>query len=71
MITVSALSFERRPIVGGAAMTEEFHPGFCASTFSYLIPRMSLKDEPLIGSPPTPTLVDTPIPNAFICEAAS
>ena len=28
---------ERRPIVGGAAVTEEFHPGFRASTFSYLM----------------------------------
>ena len=28
---------ERRAIVGGAAVTEEFHPGFRASTFSYLM----------------------------------
>lgn len=28
---------ERRPVVGGAAVTEEFHPGFRASTFSYLM----------------------------------
>ena len=28
---------ERRSIVGGAAVTEEFHPGFRASTFSYLM----------------------------------
>jgi phytoene dehydrogenase-like protein len=28
---------ERRGIVGGAAVTEEFHPGFRASTFSYLM----------------------------------
>lgn len=28
---------ERRPIIGGAAVTEEFHPGFRASTFSYLM----------------------------------
>ena len=33
--------------------------------------RISLKEEPLIGSPPIPTLVDTPIPSSFICEAAS
>lgn len=28
---------ERRPALGGAAVTEEFHPGFRASTFSYLM----------------------------------
>ncbi|MGF7007977.1 phytoene desaturase family protein [Shinella sumterensis] len=28
---------ERRHIVGGAAVTEEFHPGYRASTFSYLM----------------------------------
>jgi phytoene dehydrogenase-like protein len=26
---------ERRPIIGGACVTEEFHPGFHTSTFSY------------------------------------
>jgi phytoene dehydrogenase-like protein len=30
-----ALALERRPIVGGACVTEEFHPGFRTSTFSY------------------------------------
>jgi len=29
--------FERRPIVGGAAVTEEFHPGFRNSTASYTV----------------------------------
>jgi glycosyltransferase involved in cell wall biosynthesis len=33
--------------------------------------RMSRKLEPLIGSPPMPTLVETPMPSAFIWDAAS
>jgi phytoene dehydrogenase-like protein len=28
---------ERRPMVGGAAVTEEFHPGYRASTISYVV----------------------------------
>ncbi len=28
---------ERRAVVGGAAVTEEFHPGFCNSTASYTV----------------------------------
>ena len=32
---------------------------------------MSTNELPLIGSPPMPTLVVTPTPSAFICEAAS
>jgi len=28
---------ERRPVVGGAALTEEFHPGFRNSVYSYLV----------------------------------
>ena len=28
---------EQRSIVGGAAVTEEFHPGFRNSTFSYVV----------------------------------
>jgi phytoene dehydrogenase-like protein len=31
------LVLERRPIVGGAAVTEEFHPGFRNSTASYVV----------------------------------
>ena len=31
------LVLERRPVVGGAAVTEEFAPGFRASTFSYVM----------------------------------
>ena len=30
-----------------------------------------MKEEPLIGSPPMPTLVETPIPSAVIWDAAS
>jgi hypothetical protein len=33
--------------------------------------QVSRKDEPLIGSPPMPTEVDTPMPSSFICAAAS
>ena len=28
---------ERRPVVGGAAVTEEFHPGYRNSVFSYVV----------------------------------
>jgi phytoene dehydrogenase-like protein len=38
--------FERRPIVGGAAVTEEFHPGFRNSTASYTV---SLLHPKIIG----------------------
>jgi phytoene dehydrogenase-like protein len=31
------LVLERRPLIGGAAVTEEFSPGFRTSTFSYLM----------------------------------
>ena len=31
------LVLERRPVIGGAAVTEEFSPGFRASTFSYVM----------------------------------
>jgi len=31
------LVLERRPVIGGAAVTEEFAPGFRASTFSYVM----------------------------------
>src|SRR5213596_2367816 len=34
---LSAAVFERRGIVGGAAVTEEFHPGFRNSTASYTV----------------------------------
>lgn len=34
---LKTLVLERRHIVGGAAVTEEFHPGFRASTFSYIM----------------------------------
>ncbi len=35
--------FERRPIVGGAAITEEFHPGFRNSTASYSVSLLNPK----------------------------
>ena len=34
---LKVLVLERRGIVGGAAVTQEFHPGFRASTFSYIM----------------------------------
>src|SRR5450631_3252696 len=34
---LSVAIFERRGIVGGAAITEEFHPGFRNSTASYTV----------------------------------
>ncbi|MFC4726686.1 phytoene desaturase family protein [Coralloluteibacterium thermophilus] len=37
--------FERRPVLGGAAVTEEFHPGFRNSTCSYTV---SLLDPDII-----------------------
>jgi phytoene dehydrogenase-like protein len=37
------LVLERRPVVGGAAVTEEFHPGYRCSTASYVV--SLLRDE--------------------------
>ena len=34
---LSVTLFERRPIFGGTAVTEEFHPGFRNSTASYTV----------------------------------
>src|SRR5437762_13505256 len=34
---LSVAVFERRSVVGGAAVTEEFHPGFRNSTASYAV----------------------------------
>ncbi|MEO0436384.1 MAG: NAD(P)/FAD-dependent oxidoreductase [Pseudomonadota bacterium] len=39
------LVLERRPVIGGATLTEEFHPGFKNSVFSYLV---SLLDQAVI-----------------------
>ena len=35
--------FERRGLVGGAAVTEEFHPGFRNSTASYTVSLLNPK----------------------------
>jgi phytoene dehydrogenase-like protein len=43
------LVLERRDVIGGAAVTEEFAPGFRTSTFSYV---MSLL-HPKVIRPPT------------------
>jgi phytoene dehydrogenase-like protein len=34
---------ERRPVVGGAAVTEEFHPGFRNSTAAYTVSLLQAK----------------------------
>jgi phytoene dehydrogenase-like protein len=34
---LKTLVLERRPMVGGAAVTEEFHPGYRTSTISYVV----------------------------------
>ncbi|MDJ0686317.1 MAG: NAD(P)/FAD-dependent oxidoreductase [Alphaproteobacteria bacterium] len=38
---LKTIVLERRAIVGGAAITEEFHPGFRNSVFSYLVSLLS------------------------------
>ena len=43
--------FERRNIVGGAAVTEEFHPGFRNSVASYTV---SLLNPCLLYTSPSP-----------------
>ena len=48
---LTPLVLERREIVGGAAVTEEFHPGFRASTVAHL------------AGPLRPWLVDVVIDN--------
>ena len=35
--------FEQRPVVGGAAVTEEFHPGFRNSVASYTVSLLNPK----------------------------
>ncbi len=40
---IGALVLERRSIVGGAAVTEEIHPGFRASTVSYVVSLLQTK----------------------------
>jgi len=43
---LKVLVLERRPFVGGAALTQEFHPGFRNSVYSYLV---SLLDRAVIA----------------------
>jgi len=40
---LKATVLERRPVVGGAAVTEEFHPGFRNSTASYTVSLLNPK----------------------------
>jgi phytoene dehydrogenase-like protein len=40
---LKTLVLERRPIVGGAAVTEEIHPGFRVSTISYVVSLLQAK----------------------------
>jgi phytoene dehydrogenase-like protein len=43
--------FERRSILGGAAVTEEFHPGFRNSTASYTVSLLNPKSSATCASP--------------------
>jgi phytoene dehydrogenase-like protein len=40
---LKVVMIERRPVVGGAAVTEEFHPGFRNSTASYTVSLLNPK----------------------------
>lgn len=40
---MKVVMIERRAVVGGAAVTEEFHPGFCNSTASYTVSLLNPK----------------------------
>ena len=51
---------ERRHVVGGAAVTEEFHPGFRNSTASYTV---SLLNPKVIAD------MDLPIATRTLCRA--
>jgi phytoene dehydrogenase-like protein len=44
---------ERRDVVGGAAVTEEFHPGFRNSTASYTVSLLDPESSAICGSPST------------------
>src|SRR5438876_9355777 len=64
--------FERRGIVGGAAVTEEFHPGFRNSTASYTV---SLLNPKVIRDLNLPahglSIVERPLPNFLPLSASS
>ena len=51
------LVLERRDVIGGAAVTEEFSPGFRASIFSYV---MSILHPKVIRDPQSDPPKDTP-----------
>ena len=59
---LSTLVLERRPFVGGCCVTEEFAPGFRASTGAYVLSMlreriwhdMRLAERGLTVSPPAP-----------------
>ncbi len=40
---LKTLVLERRPMVGGAVVTEEFHPGYKISTISYVVSLLQSK----------------------------
>src|SRR5690349_13898579 len=56
--------FERRAVVGGAAVTEEFHPGFRNSTASYTVSLLHpkvIRDLRLAAH--GPTIIERPLAN--------
>ena len=48
---VRTLVLERRPIVGGACVTEEFAPGYRASTGAYVLSMLRQASGRTCGSP--------------------
>ena len=50
------LVLERKPVIGGASVTEEFSPGFRASTYSFIMGHLH---------PKVITELDTEMPRAF------
>src|SRR6202008_3549844 len=62
---LKVLVLERREILGGAAVTEEFTPGSRASLFSYV---MSLRPPRVIGDLELPAMALTVLPaNDLFC----
>jgi len=53
---LKTLVLEKRPILGGAAVTEELFPGFRFSVFSYVVEPAAARDHP---RPPVPSMVST------------
>ena len=65
---------ERRSVVGGAAVTEEFHPGFRNSTASYTVSLLNpkvIRDLSLLNEtiPKNQPFFGVPYPGTFILDA--